>query len=69
LLRQLRITAIEADIESELFHCVTTLGCASSDANHARALELSNLTDHRTDCTRSGGDNDCFTGLRLTDIE
>jgi hypothetical protein len=48
-LGQLRIAAVETDVEAELLDRVAALVGAAGDADHARALELGDLPDRRAD--------------------
>ena len=68
-LGQLRIAAVEADVEAELFDRVAALVGAAGDADHARALELGDLPDHRADRTGRRGHDHGFARLGLADVE
>ena len=66
---KIRRAMIDTSIKTELVRNVTALGFAPGDAEDAATLDLGDLTDHRTDCSRRSRDDHSLTCLWLTDIE
>ena len=68
-LAQPRLVVIQAGIEAEFLNGPVALCLAAGNADGTAALDLRNLTDHRTDRARGGGHHHGLAGLGLADVE
>ena len=68
-LAQVRVAVIDAGVKAERLNRETAFLGTAGDADHARALELGDLADERTDRPGRGRHDHRLPGLRLPDVQ
>src|SRR5690606_11226953 len=63
------VTVVDGGIEAQLVHHIVTLVVGAGDADHATALELSDLADYAADRTGRGRNHHGFTFLGLPQLQ
>jgi hypothetical protein len=68
LRREGGVTPVDAGIEAEFVHHISTLIIASRNADHTATFDFGDLADNRSDRAACRGDDHGFAGLGLTDL-